>query len=351
MRGLAIFGPMILVTGATGLLGAHLLLDLLKTGERVRAVMRSEARKEGVKRVFSYYLSPRETLEYFNRIDWVEADLLEPGAAEDVMEGISVVYNCAALISFSPKDKDRVVRDNAELTANVVNACLFRGVKRLCHVSSIAALGRTEEKREPVKEDTPWKNSPENSKYAVSKYDSEREVWRGMEEGLSAFIVNPGIILGPGYWNSGSGRLIGQAAKGLPYYTLGENGFVDVRDVSAAMLQLMEAGVEHERFILVGDHLSYRDLFFTLADCLGKKRPWLHARPWMTNVVWRLEKIRGWFGADPLITRETARSARGRYRYSNEKILKTLPNFHFRSMKRTLEETVSCYISDFPSSG
>lgn len=351
MLGVGYLGCMILVTGATGLVGAHLLMDLTRLGNPVRATYRTSTRQPFVKHVFSYYLNPNDVQAAWDLIEWVQADLLELHDVERALKDVTTVYHCAAQISFSPKDAWRMRENNPVITANLVNLCLEFGVQRFCHVSSVAALGRTEQKGDTITEDTAWKNGPENSNYAISKYDAEREVWRGMEEGLSAVIVNPSIIVGPGFWHEGSGKLVSSTANGLPYYTLGVNAFVDVRDVVEAMVLLTNSPIHSQRFILFGDHLSYRDLFFHLADVLDVKRPWFKAAPWMTEVVWRLEAIRSRFGGKPLITKETARSARGVYTYSNDKVLQALPDFHFRPIKKTLEDVAAAYRQDFPLIG
>ena len=226
---------MILVTGGTGLLGSHLLFQLVKHGKKVRAIKRKGSNTAMVERIFSYYSDDPHGI--FSSIEWMDADILDYGAMEDALDGIEEVYHCAAVVSFDSRDHNLMKKVNTGATANLVNLCLHHKVKKFCHVSSIATLGRTDNDG-VTDEETYWKTSRKNSFYSVSKYGAEREVWRAMEEGLNAVIVNPSVILGPGFWHGNSG-LFRLVDHGLKYYTEGVNGYVDVRDVANAMILLM----------------------------------------------------------------------------------------------------------------
>ena len=206
---------MILVTGGTGLLGTHLLIELCKGDEKIRAIKRERSNLALVEQLFCFY-NAENGKQLFSKIEWIDADINDIIELEDAFEGVDTVYHCAAVVSFDPKDYTRTDKINREGTANVVNCCLDAKVKKLCHVSSTAAIGRTKES-EVITEKNSWKNTPENSWYAISKYNAEREVWRGIEEGLNAVIVNPCVILGPSDWNSSSSSLFQTAAKGLKY--------------------------------------------------------------------------------------------------------------------------------------
>ncbi|GAB5557861.1 MAG: NAD-dependent epimerase/dehydratase family protein [Schleiferiaceae bacterium] len=338
---------MILVTGGTGLLGSHLMFSLLSKGEKVRASHRKSSHLESVKHVFSYYVDTPRAEELFQAIEWVEADLLNVDEVHDLLEGIDTVYHCAAIISFYPKDADAMIKLNPQVTALLVNESLERTASNpefaFCHVSSVAALGRKgpEAAEEPdgyLDEDALWTESPENSNYAKSKYLAEMEVWRGVEEGLNATIVNPCIILGPGYWEGGSGKLFSSVYNQFPYYTEGVNAFVDVRDVVDCMVKLVDQKIWSERFLTTGENTSYKDLFFQIADALGVKRPHKKPNKTLMELVWRVEWLRSvLFGSKPLVTKETARSARGVYRYSSAKIEKRL-GFTFRPLAESVAE-------------
>lgn len=314
---------MILITGATGLTGAHLALELIRSGNPVRALRRPTSSLEMISTVFRLYSpNPEEDL---GKIEWFEGDILDYISLEDALEGIEKVYHCAALVSFLPSDRKRLLEVNTGGTANLVNACLARGVKRICHASSVAALGRPEADGEVITERMAWKTSRNNTYYAISKYGAEREVWRGFAEGLDAVVVNPSIILGMAGPQMGSSRFFSTVWKGLKLYPPGVNGFVDVRDVAGIMLRLMDSGISGERFILNSENVAYRDLFGMIASGLGKPVPSVPAGSWMAGLYWRLEALRSRLtGKKPLITEETARTAVSRHYYSNEKIRKAL---------------------------
>ena len=231
---------MILVTGGTGLVGTHLLYDLVRSGKKVRALKRNSSDISSVKKVFSYYSSDVD--ELMKEIEWVNADLLDVYTLLDVMEGVTDVYHCAAMVSFEPKHIDEMLRVNIEGTANMVNAALEKGIRKFCHISSIATVGRSEHGAVST-EETFWKSSPDNSNYAISKYGAEREVWRAAEEGLNVVIVNPSLIIGAGNWQQSSSNMFSKAYKGIKFYTDGENGFVDVRDVASVAIKLMESKI------------------------------------------------------------------------------------------------------------
>ncbi len=332
---------MILVTGGTGLVGAHLLFQLSQKEEKIRVLKRSSSSIDQTRKIFSYYTSQPE--KFFSKIEWVEGDLLDIDSLLQAMSGIEKVYHTAAKVSFDPKDKAEIMETNVAGTANVVNACLEKKVKKLCYVSSIAALGRagndglTTEKSE-------WKTDCKISPYSLSKYEAEREVWRGIAEGLKAVIVNPAIIFGAGNFNKGSSRMFQTVYHGLKVYTKGMNGYVDVNDVAKAMILLMESDISGERFILSSENLSYKDLFKTMALSLGVEPPKYKAGKFVSELTWRLLKIRFWLtGKRPLITRQTARTANSVYRYSNEKIIKAT-GMNFLPMEESIKRIAEAFL-------
>ena len=332
---------MVLVTGGTGFIGSHIIHYLLDKGYSVRAIKRPESSFHIIERVFSFYQSERSDIK--NKIEWMDADITDIFSLETCFEGISDVYHAAAIVSFQPGDHGAMQRVNIQGTANMVNVAIEKKIRKFCHVSSIAAIGRADNES-VIDENVVWKASRNNSNYATSKYGAEREVWRGIVEGLSAVIVNPSIVLGPGEINSGSTKLIRAVEKGLKFYTLGINGVVDVRDVAQIMIRLKESDIAGERFILSSENITYRTLFRYIAKELNKPEPLFKARKWMGELAWRGEYLRYLITRNkPLITKETARTANKIYKYSADKIKNTL-GFQFRPVEQTIKDSCKFYL-------
>ncbi|WP_430971603.1 NAD-dependent epimerase/dehydratase family protein [Sunxiuqinia rutila] len=338
---------MIFVTGGTGLVGSHLLFNLLSSGKQVRVLKRSTSNVKGVKKVFAYYTDQADQL--YEQIEWVEGDILDNHSMEELLVGVSEVYHCAAIVSFHANDRDSMLNNNVKGTANIIDAALHHNVKKFCHVSSIAALGKTQDGSE-INEETYWIPSKRKSGYSLSKFFSEMEVWRGIEEGLEAVIVNPSIILGPGNWDIGSPKLFQAIAKGLKYYTKGETGFVDVRDVASAMVQLMDEQnfmkTKNQRFILNAGNMSYQNFFNKIADSLQKPRPRTFASDLVLQMAWRAARLASFFsGKRPQITREAVSGSNLIHRYNGEKIQKTI-DFHYRNLDETICDIAHLFQKD-----
>lgn len=338
---------MILVTGGTGLVGTHLLMDLMKEETPVRSLYRSEESLNKVKHVFELYNLNWETS--LKKIEWVKSDLLDLENLQEAFRGVDYVYHCAAMVSFNKKDKEQLLKVNIEGTANVVNLCLENNVKKLCHVSSTAAIGKSPE--DGIRnEECIWQNDGTFSNYSVSKYFSEMEVWRGSEEGLDVVIVNPSVIIGPGDWNASSSNLFLKVWKGLKFFSNGVNAFVDVRDVSRAMVTLMHSEIKSERFLVAGENLSFKKVFSLIAKSLNKPLPNIEVKKWMANLIWRIEAVKSFlFGSDPLITKESADSALSVVNYSSDK-LKSKLSFEFTPIEDSVNHSSSLFLKDFGGS-
>ena len=328
---------MILVTGGTGLVGAHLLIHLAENGEQVRAIYRKKENIQKTKSLFEHY----HKSALFDAIEWVQADILDIPSLEHAFVNISKVYHCAAVISFDPRDENLLRKTNIEGTANIVNFCLAKGVQKLCYVSSVAALGDLASHETIINEETEWNPEKHHNDYAISKYGAEMEIWRGQQEGLNVIIVNPGVILGPGFEDQGSGQLIKKIATGLLFYTKGTTGFVTVNDVVGIMRQLMESTINNEHYILIAENIVFQDLFNTIADSVKAKRPSIEAKPYIMEITWRLH----WFlclfsGKTNNLSKDTVRSFLSKTKFSNEKI-KTAINFSFTDVHQYIRENFS----------
>lgn len=320
----------VLITGATGLVGSVVARRFLSENHEVSALVRPGADK-------------RLLAEAHPKLTWVEGDILDILSLEEAIRGVDYVVHTAAVVSFVPRDRKMMYKVNQEGTANVVNVCLKYKTQKLVHVSSIAAIGRPDKRKQNgtrdvvLNEEQRWEDSPENSEYAKTKHMAELEVWRGIAEGLNAVIVNPTIILGEGDWNKSSTQLFRYVYREKPFYTEGIANVVDVQDVAEIVYRLAGSDITGERFLLNAGSISYHNLFNMIADKMRRKRPSFKVGQGLAGVIWRVEAVRTWLlGSKPLITKETAQSAARKITYDNGKVRKAL-DFQFQS----IEETVS----------
>jgi nucleoside-diphosphate-sugar epimerase len=322
-----------LVTGGTGIVGAHVLLELAASGRSVRALQRPGSDSTIVTRIFEHYR--QDARELLERIHWVPGDILDVASLSDAMEGVTQVYHAAAMVSFDPRDGRHMHKVNVEGTANVVNAALNAGTRRLCHVSSVATIGqgRAGEARH---EGTPWQADRHTSAYALSKYEAEMEVLRGLAEGLDAVMVNPCVVLGPGLPGRSSMTLVERLAKGTRFHPPGSNAVVDARDVAIAMVKLMQQGGNGERYILAGENLGYKELFTLLAKAFGRAEPSFPLPAWALQLAWCAERIRtSLLGGRAFVTRNTVHTALSHRSYDASKAKRAGISF------RTAEEAVA----------
>lgn len=306
----------ILVSGSTGLLGSHLLIQLAASHDSILALYRDLNSIKEVEELFKFYGHEG----HFSAIIWEKGDLLDVERIQDLLEGVDQVYHCAALVSFNPADAEQLYKVNVEGTRNILNGALAKGVNKFLHVSSTATIG-SNTVNGLSSESTKYHKNDQHSFYAKSKYSSEREVWRAIEEGLESVIVNPSVIIGPGDPNKSSGAIFSSISNGLKFYTEGSNAFVDARDVASIMVELMNSDVHSERFLCIGENLKFKEVFDLISDEMGVKRPSIKANQPMTSIAWRILKILSLIsGKTPKITSESARSSHRNIAYSNQKI-------------------------------
>lgn len=327
---------MILVTGGTGLVGSYLLKELVRLNKPVKALYRTAP---------ATLLSAEEN----NKIEWIQGNILDVTLLEEIMQGVTQVYHSAAIVSFNPARKNELFKINVEGTANVVNAAVQAGVQKLLHVSSVAAMGRIR-KDQLIDEGMYWTPETSNSNYGHSKYLAELQVWRGIAEGLPAVIVNPTIILGAGDWQQGSSKMFKTAYDEFPWYAEGTGGFVDVRDVVKAMILLMESNVRSERFIINAGNHSYREVFNGIAHAFGKKPPHRRVTPFLASIVWRLEWLKSRLARqEPMLTRETSRTAQTKVQFDNGKFLRLFPEFNYTPVQQAIAETCRDLLQKYPA--
>ena len=278
-----------------------------------------------------------------DEVEWVEGDILDYDLLEDILENIDNIIHAAALVSMEPGMRKKMMRVNAEGTANLVNAALEKKVQRFVHISSIAAIGRSPKKR-VIDEQYNWERTHMNTNYAVSKFFAEQEVWRGIAEGLPAAILNPAVVLGSSDWGKNTGQFFQRVAQGLQYYPAGYSGFVDVRDVAALAVRLLHSDICGERYIASSENMSYKTLLSMIAQAMSKKPPARKLTPVLRNVIWRgawlLSKLNR---QPPLLTRESAMVSSLEFEYTNKKSIQELQHTYI-PIAQTVEDTVRLFM-------
>jgi len=306
---------MILVTGGTGLVGGHLLYRFRESGIPTRALYRDIDSINKTRAIFNSYGSNKASL--VNEIEWIQGDILEIPSLEEAMKGVTQVYHCAAIIDGAPFWKMKKV--NVTGTSNVINIAQSHNVEKLCYVSSISTLGDPVGQRSINEEDF-FNLDAKNSNYAISKYGGEMEAWRVTQEGMSILIVNPGVIIGEG------------------------SGFVDVRDVTTAMINLMESNIENERFILVQSSISYKEILSEISQNLNKKPPKIKVSKWLLYLISAYRKIGHWLGFSRGLERATVHSLTSKSLYNGSKIENVI-DFNYTPIKKTIKRVASYYLS------
>lgn len=328
---------MILVTGGTGLLGSHILIELTKSNKKIRAIYRSEERINSVKKLFQYYLGDYY-IESWNKIEWVEADILDVESLNLAFENVELVYHAAGFVSFATRDFRNCIKINREGTSNIVNICLSRNIKKLGYVSSTAAIGGKEGIL--INENCKWENTALTSGYSLSKYSAEKEVWRGIEEGLNAVLINPCVILGPGHWEETSLTIFKNASKGMKYYPTGSNATVDARDVASCLVKLMNSDMSNERFLCIGSNQSFRDLITEIAQQAKVKVPTNPInKKWLLLLARILGPIFRLIGKKSPLNLDTINSAYKNLAYDNSKIREVISH-SFYSLSETVENSL-----------
>lgn len=327
----------VLVTGGTGFLGGYIIKNLIEKGIAVCAIRRSRKKP--------FFIST----QIMDRVDWIEGDVLDVVSLSEAMQGVNAVIHSAAIVSFAKKDRKEMYHVNVEGSANVVNAAIDKGVQRLIHISSVAALGRTN-KSEIVSEKRKWIEHKNNTYYAITKHKAELEVWRGFAEGLEGMIVNPSTILGFGDWHQSSCAIFRNAYNQFSWYTKGMNGFVGVEDAAEAIVQLLSSSVNNQRLILNAENLPFRQLFNFIADGFGKRKPFREATPFLGELAWRIEGLKSFLtNKKPLLTRETARIAQSLTQFDNKALLEILPGFSYTSIETIIKNSCKKYIAALES--
>lgn len=313
---------------------------LLLQDKKVRALFRDKAKIENTRQILSYYTN--ETAKYFSQIEWYEGDITDYFSLKEAFTEVTEVYHCAGLISFNEHDSKQLYAVNAEGTAHVINTCLEKGVQKFCHVSSVATL-QVQTHKKYIDEFSVWKTASGNSSYAITKYRGEFEAWRGAAEGLNVLVVNPSFILGGGCWGQSSTQIITRCYDGLPVYTEGITGYVDVRDVVTCMIKLMDANKFGQRYILNAENNSFKEVIHQLQKEFNKSTSKIKAGWFLLNAALAASAIKSLFTQkSSAITKNTIQTLQSKNYYDNSKVCKEL-SFQFRSVKESLIYVADLY--------
>jgi len=321
------------ITGCNGLVGSYIARKLLDQGEEVSALRREKSSLDQVK-------------DIENDIQWYEGDILDVLSIEKPIEKADFVIHCAGMVSFLPKDFHLMYKVNVEGTANIVNTCLKIGGKKLLYISSVAALG-VDAKQDIVDESQKWDNSGMNTKYGLTKFMGEEEVWRGNAEGLDVIVVNPSVVLGRGEWGRSSLALLEFASKSPIFYPEGNINFIDARDLADIIYQLIEGGHFNEKYIVSAGNISFKDMLFKLTAAMGKKPPKFKINAILASLALVGDKFVAMFTSNSQkLSKELIRNGKRKTLFSNKKINDRL-GFTFRKLEDTIEWAIALILLVF----
>ncbi|MDG2450707.1 MAG: NAD-dependent epimerase/dehydratase family protein [Saprospiraceae bacterium] len=319
----------VFVTGGTGFIGSYVLQAIREAGYRdIIAGKRKSSRTELVKDI--------------EGITWIECDLFDVMQMEEIISGCDTIIHIAGSVSFSPWRKDQIFKTNVDATANLVNIALDLNVKRFIHFSSVSAFGISSKK---IDESKAWTENKSKLYYSFSKYQGEKEAWRGFAEGLNLSIINPSFTIGGGFWNDGPMSMISKIDKGLNFYPSGTNGCVDVRDIAELCLILMKReDMSGQKFICSGHNISHFDLMKKMCDELEKPHPTKAIKGLFGNLAWRGASLAARIqGKETLLSKEAYIISSTNLSYDNSKSEKQL-DMNYRSLEETIKETIACYV-------
>jgi nucleoside-diphosphate-sugar epimerase len=333
----------IFVTGGTGLLGSHLIYALISKGDKVRAIHRKTSNRDILRKVIGYYGGDYEKLMEF--VEWTECDINDYERLSKAMKGVDFVYHCAAAVSFKNLGRETIIDNNVTGTSNIVKGSLENRIKKLCHVSSNAALG-AKDGEFMVDETHEWNEEQHHSPYAISKYLSEQEVLQGIRKGLNAVIVNPTIILGPGEWSRGSASFFSRIDKGMLFCTSGTTGYVDVNDVVNSMIALMMSGISGERFIINSDNPTYEEFFTMVASSVKARKPVIKVpRIFSYLVMPAVQLLEIVTRGKSALTKEMIKVAWSKITYDNSKVIK-YTGISFKPIEKSVQEIGRIYLDE-----
>lgn len=319
---------MIFVTGGTGLVGSNLLLQLIDKGEKVRALKRSDSNIREVELFFKR----NKSQEIFHKIEWIEGDILDITFLSIALKDVKTIFHTAAFVSFDPKDAEKVIQTNVFGTEGLINEAIDSGVENFIYVSSIAAMDDINPVTKLIDEKSTWNNDAKHSAYAISKYRSEMEVWRGSQEGLNVIVVNPSIIIGSYDGHRESEKLFEDNFINN-YAPTGGTGFVDVRDVTKIIISLYDQKLYNQKYIINAENVTYAEVLTHVAK---KKQKEINSISNKTLKALQLvTSVTKHFGT-PTLDSGTYHALTTFTKYDNSKIINTL-NYKFIPVKEAID--------------
>lgn len=258
---------LVMLTGATGFVGANLLDVLLERGFQVRCFVRDET--------LARSFLPKEDVELFL------GDVRDLEALERCARGCRVIFHTAADYRLWVPDPENMYATNVQGTKNVLEAARRAKVERVVYTSSVGALGIPKD-GSPGTEDTPVSLEDMVGHYKRSKFLAEREALTSAREGLDVVVVNPSTPIGPKDRKpTPTGRIIVDFLRGrmVAYLDTGLN-IVHVRDVAEGHILAMERGRKGEKYILGNQNLTLREIFGLLEAISGRKAPRVRLPRW-----------------------------------------------------------------------
>ncbi len=320
----------VLITGATGLVGSYIARAFAADPAlHVIATKRSSSQT-------------KLCAEANQKIEWREGELQDIEFQESLLKDVDIVVHAAGVVSYKKEDSKLLKEINVELTSDLINGALAHNIEHFIHVSSIAAISPASPDMVIDESHGTFHPTETTTRYAKSKFEGELHVWRGAEEGLDVAIISPSVVLGAGFWDRSSSRLIHWVDQGQRFYPPGATGYVDVRDVAAFAKTCHDKHYTAQRYVLNAENWTYKAFFDAVADALDVRPPNTKVTPWQAELAWRAEAVKAKIqGKSPLLTKESARRSMGIHRFDNTKSIAA--GATYRPVTETIADVVEQY--------
>lgn len=322
----------VLVTGASGHIGANLVRALEADGQDVRALVRPTSDLRGLDGT---------------KAEIVRGDVLDPASLRDAIRGCQTVYHTAALYCTDPARSHEIMQTALEGTRNLYAAMAdIGGVERVVYTSSVAAIGHNYDP-DRLLDESAWNNAPMDA-YCQAKTDSERLAWALAEKtNVETVVVNPATVLGPHDWRPTPSNwlVLNYLRSPKPVYFDAGHSYVDVEDVARGHILAAKKGRPGERYILGGDNVTLRDVFESLSAMTGLARPRVRlGRSPLIVAAAVLEGVGSLTRTRPLVTREKAAKIHGYYSWFNSEKAQRDLGYEARAYGDALARSVAWFL-------